>query len=166
MSFWDFIVDASYFIAAVLFIYGLKCMSSPRTAAAGIKWAGGGMLLATIATFWHPDMQAGVGTYLLMLLAIAIGGISSWIAGQRVKMTAMPQMVALFNGMGGGAAAAIALVEMYSHTAWHYGIEVVIFAVLGALIGGVSFTGSLIAWAKLEGKIRIIRLPRQHLINA
>lgn len=167
MSFWTFTVDASYFIAAVLFIMGLKRMGSPKTAAKGIKWAGIGMLLATIVTFWHPDMHASVGIYFLMLLAIAIGGIGAWITGKRVQMTAMPQMVALYNGMGGGAAAAIALVELYSQTAWHFGTEVLILAVLGALIGGISLSGSLIAWAKLEGKMRkTIRLPSQHWINA
>src|SRR5699024_6734608 len=94
------------------------------------------------------------------------GGVGAWVTGKRVQMTAMPQMVALYNGMGGGAAAAIALVEMYSETAWHHGTDVLILAVLGALIGGVSFSGSLIAWAKLEGKMKkAIRLPSQHLIN-
>ena len=79
----------------------------------------------------------------------------------------MPQMVALYNGMGGGAAAAIALVEMYSHEAFMHGIAVLILAVVGALIGGVSFSGSLIAWAKLEGKMnKTFRFPGQQLINA
>src|SRR5699024_7362345 len=133
MSFWAFTVDASYFVAAVLFILGLKRMGSPKTAAKGIKWAGAGMLLATVVTLWHPDMDAGVGIYFLMLLAIAIGGVGAWVTGKRVQMTAMPQMVALYNGMGGGAAAAIALVEMYSETAWHHGTDVLILAVLGAL---------------------------------
>ncbi len=166
MSFWEFTVDASYFIAAVLFIVGLKRMGSPKTAQGGIKWAGAGMVLATVVTLWHPAMDAGVGTYFLMLLAIAIGGIGAWVTAKKVQMTAMPQMVALYNGMGGGAAAAIALVEMYSLNAWYHGTAVLILAVLGALIGGVSFSGSLIAWAKLEGKMsKTIRLPSQHLIN-
>jgi len=166
MSFWEFIVDAVYFIAAILFILGLKRMGSPKTAPRGIKQAGLGMLLAAIVTLWHPDMQAGFGIYFLMLLAIAIGGIGSWVVGQRVQMTAMPQMVAIFNGMGGGAAAAIALIELYSHSAWHHGGTVLTLAVLGGLIGGVSFTGSMIAWAKLENRMGTPRLPSQHWINA
>ncbi|MES1944634.1 NAD(P)(+) transhydrogenase [Salinisphaera sp. PC39] len=166
MSFWHFTVEASYFIAAVLFIVGLKRMGSPKTARGGIIWAGAGMVLATVVTLWHPAMEAGVGRYFLMLLAIAIGGIGAWISGKRVQMTAMPQMVALYNGMGGGAAAAIALVEMYSGAAWAHGTTVLGLAVLGAIIGGVSFSGSLIAWAKLEGvQKKTIRLPQQHLIN-
>src|SRR5699024_1369329 len=166
MSFWDFIVNASYFIAAILFIVGLKRMGSPRTAAAGIKWAGWGVLLAIVVTFWHPDMDAGAGIYILMLIAIAIGGVGAWVTGKRVQMTAMPQMVALYNGMGGGAALAIALVEMYSETAWHHGTSVLVLAVVGAAIGGVSLSGSLIAWAKLEGKMKTVRLPSQHWVNA
>lgn len=166
MSFWEFTVDASYFIAAVLFIVGLKRMGSPKTAKAGIKWAGIGMVLATVVTLWHPEMDAGFFRYVLILLAIAIGGAGAWYTGKKVQMTGMPQMVALYNGMGGGAAAAIALVELYSHAAFQHGTTVLILAVVGALIGGVSFSGSLIAWAKLEGKMnKTIRLPGQHLIN-
>ena len=113
MSFWDFIVNASYFVAAVLFIYGLKQMGSPRTAKKGIKIAGIGMLVAVVFTFFHPHIEGGFWHYLLMLIAIGIGGGAAYKSGKTVEMTAMPQMVALYNGMGGGAAAAIALVEMY-----------------------------------------------------
>ncbi|MDT0633481.1 NAD(P)(+) transhydrogenase (Re/Si-specific) subunit beta [Spectribacter hydrogenoxidans] len=166
MDFWSFTVEASYFIAAVLFIMGLKRMGSPKTARGGIVWAGVGMVLATVVTLWHPAMEAGVGRYFLILLAIGIGGIGAWISGKRVQMTAMPQMVALYNGMGGGAAAAIALVEMYSGAAWTHGTTVLILAVAGAIIGAVSFSGSLVAWAKLEGvQKKTIRLPQQHLLN-
>lgn len=166
MGFWEFTVQASYFAAAVLFILGLKRMGSPKTARGGIVWAGAGMVLATVVTLWHPQMEAGVGRYFLILLAIAIGGIGAWVSGKRVQMTAMPQMVALYNGMGGGAAAAIALVEMYSGTAFAHGADVLALAVAGAIIGGVSFSGSLIAWAKLEGvQKKAVRLPNQHLIN-
>ncbi|RJS92879.1 NAD(P)(+) transhydrogenase (Re/Si-specific) subunit beta [Salinisphaera sp. Q1T1-3] len=166
MSFWDFIVNASYFIAAVLFIYGLKQMGSPRTASKGIRLAGIGMLVAVVFTLCHPAIHGGFGHYLLMLIAIAIGGGAAWKSGQTVQMTAMPQMVALYNGMGGGAAAAIALIEMYSHAAFQHGFALILMAVIGALIGGVSFAGSLIAWAKLEGKLdKTLRVPGQQLIN-
>ncbi|AWN15193.1 NAD(P)(+) transhydrogenase (Re/Si-specific) subunit beta [Salinisphaera sp. LB1] len=164
MGFWGFLVNASYFVAAVLFIYGLKQMGSPRTARNGIKVAGAGMLVATIFTFFHPAIHASAWHYILMIVAIAIGGSAAWISGKRVQMTAMPQMVALYNGMGGGAAAAIALVEMYSHEAFSAGFGLIIMAVVGALIGGVSFAGSLIAWAKLEGKLtRAFRIPGQQI---
>ena len=166
MSFWDFIVNASYFVAAVLFIYGLKQMGSPRTAKKGIKLAGIGMLVAVVFTFFHPVIEGGFWHYLLMLIAIGIGGGAAYKTGKTVQMTAMPQMVALYNGMGGGAAAAIALVEMYSHAAFEHGFALIIMAVIGALIGGVSFSGSLIAWAKLEGKLdKSFRVPGQQIIN-
>lgn len=104
-------VQLSYLLAAVLFIFGLKAMSSPRTARKGIIWAGFGMVLATLVTFLHPDIH-GVSNYILIVIGIAVAGVLAWWSGRRVAMTEMPQMVALYNGMGGGAAAAIAAVEM------------------------------------------------------
>ncbi|HET7314151.1 NAD(P)(+) transhydrogenase (Re/Si-specific) subunit beta [Salinisphaera sp.] len=166
MGAWYYVVNISYFFAAVAFIYGLKQMSSPRTAQAGIKWAGAGVGLAILFTFAHPAINGPWWNYLLMILAIAIGGTAAWIVGKRVQMTAMPQMVAIFNGMGGGAAAAIALVELYSHEAFLQGEAVLFMAVLGELIGAVSFSGSLIAWAKLEGKLdKSLRIPGQKLVS-
>jgi len=103
------LVPAVYFTAAVMFIYGLKAMSSPVTARAGIIWSGVAMLMAILVTFVHPKVA---GNYGLMVLAIAIGsGLAYWTA-KRVAMTDMPQMIALYNGMGGGAAAGIAAVEL------------------------------------------------------
>jgi NAD(P) transhydrogenase subunit beta len=107
----NFIVQSSYLLAAILFILGLKAMSSPRTARKGIMWAGVGMVIATLVTFLHPAVQ-GFTNYLLIIIGIAVAGGLAWWSGRRVAMTEMPQMVALYNGMGGGAAAAIAGVEM------------------------------------------------------
>ncbi len=154
------LIQASYFLAAVLFIIGLKRMSSPVTARAGIIWAGLGMLLATIVTFaWD-----GMSNFALILAAIGVGGTLAWITGKRVAMTNMPQMIALYNGMGGGAAAAIAAVELIRGT--EHEIVVLILAVLGALIGSVSFSGSLIAFAKLQGLIRrSLRFRGQNIVN-
>jgi NAD(P) transhydrogenase subunit beta len=135
-------------------------MSSPVTARSGILWAGAGMLVATLATFFFP----GMSNYPLIIIAVAIGGAIAWISGRRVAMTDMPQMIALYNGMGGGAAAAIAAVELYrggemSHTE-------ATLAVVGAIIGAVSFSGSLIAFAKLQGLIRkAVRFGGQQLLN-
>ena len=103
-------IQASYFVAAALFIFGLKRMSSPVTARSGIVWAGVGMVVATLITFLTP----GMGNYALMTVAIAVGGVAAWVTGRRVAMTDMPQMIALYNGMGGGAAGAIAAVELFS----------------------------------------------------
>jgi NAD(P) transhydrogenase subunit beta len=153
-------VQASYFVAAALFILGLKRMSSPVTARSGIVWAGVGMVVATLITFLTP----GMGNYLLMTVAIAVGGIAAWVTGRRVAMTDMPQMIALYNGMGGGAAGAIAAVELFSGEA--HGTAVLTLGVLGGVIGAVSFSGSLIAFAKLQGLIkRSIRFPGQNFVN-
>ncbi|MEC5396499.1 NAD(P)(+) transhydrogenase (Re/Si-specific) subunit beta [Uliginosibacterium sp. H1] len=154
------IVQISYFAAAVLFIVGLKSMSSPVTARRGIIWAGVGMVVATVATFLTP----GMGNFALMIAAIAIGGGVAWWSGKIVKMTDMPQMVAIYNGMGGGAAAAIAAVEFVRHEA--HGELTIALAVLGALIGAVSFSGSCIAFAKLQGLMKkAYRLPGQNIWN-
>jgi NAD(P) transhydrogenase subunit beta len=153
-------IQASYFIAAALFIFGLKRMSSPVTARSGIVWAGIGMVVATLITFLTP----GMGNYALMTVAIAVGGIAAWVTGRRVAMTDMPQMIALYNGMGGGAAGAIAAVELFSgevHTT-----AVLALGVLGGIIGAVSFSGSLIAFGKLQGLIkRSFRFRGQNIAN-
>ena len=143
------LIKASYFVAAFLFILGLKRMSSPRTARNGIVWAGAGMLVAVAATFFLPGMQHRG----LMLVAILVAGAAAWWTGRRVAMTAMPQMVALYNGMGGGAAAAIGAVELAGFATAGRAPETshAALAVVGALIGAVSLTGSLIAFAKLQG---------------
>src|SRR5215475_5376511 len=103
------LIQISYFVTAALFILGLKRMSSPVTARSGILWAGAGMLVATVFSFLYPGMT----NYELILAAIVVGGALAWWSGKRVAMTDMPQMIALYNGMGGGAAAAIAAVELY-----------------------------------------------------
>jgi len=144
----DTLIQISYFAAAILFIIGLRRMSSPLTARTGIHWAGIGMLVATLITFFWPGME----NYLLMTVAIFIGGIAAWWSGKRVSMTDMPQMIALYNGMGGGAAGAIAAVELLRGN--FHSRTFLVLAILGALIGSVSFSGSLIAFAKLQGLIR------------
>jgi proton-translocating NAD(P)+ transhydrogenase subunit beta len=156
----DTVIEISYFLAAVLFILGLKRMSSPLTARGGILWAGTGMLVATLITFFWPGME----NYLLMTVAIAIGGVMAWWSGKRVAMTNMPQMIALYNGMGGGGAAAIAAVELLKGD--FHSDFLLTLALLGALIGSVSFSGSIIAFAKLQGLMkRPLRFAFQHQIN-
>ena len=179
----DLIIQGAYFLAAVLFILGLKQMSSPVTARRGILWAGAGMLLATLVTFGVPeiiDSEHAATNIALIILAIAIGGGYAWISGRKVAMTDMPQMIAIYNGMGGGAAAAIAAVELFKATREAQadatgsaiipdmlGVDVTILAILGAIIGTVSFSGSIIAWAKLDGRLhRSSLLPAQHIVNA
>jgi len=155
-----FYVQGAWFVGALLFIFGLKGMSSPASARKGIVIAGYGMLLAIAATFLIPGLQ-NIG---LIALALVLGGGGAWISAQKVKMTDMPQMVAIYNGMGGGAAAAIAAVE-FAKGEMH-GLVAATLATLGALIGAVSFTGSCVAWAKLQGVLKkAYRLPAQNAVN-
>jgi NAD(P) transhydrogenase subunit beta len=155
------LVNASYLVTAFLFIMGLKRMSSPVTARSGVIWAGWGMLVATLVTFLAPQIA---GNYFLIVTAILIGGVAAWWTGKRVAMTDMPQMIALYNGMGGGAAAAIAAVELFRGET--HAITTVSLAVLGGIIGAVSFSGSLIAFGKLQGLIkRSLRFRGQQVLN-
>lgn len=156
----EMIVQAAYFVAAALFILGLKGMASPVTARRGIVWAGIGMVVATVATF----LQPGMGNFLLIIVAIGIGGGVAWWSGRIVKMTDMPQMVAIYNGMGGGAAAAIAAVEFAGGNI--HSTVALTLGTLGALIGAVSFSGSCVAFAKLQGLMnKAFRLPAQNMVN-
>lgn len=165
------IIAASDFAAVVLLIYGLKRMASPVTARNGIALAGVGMLLTTLASFLYtlsvsaaaaPHLPANV---LLAATALAVGaGCAGW-GGGRVTIAAMPQMVALYNGMGGGAAAAIAAIELIGGRERHAaGLGV---TVLGAMIGATSLAGSIVAWAKLDGRLtKTWRFRGQRLCNA
>jgi len=146
-----YLAKASYFLAAVLFILGIKRMSSPVTAKKGIVQAGIGMVIATLATF----AITGGNNLVLIVLGIAIGVVPTWLWGKKVAMTDMPQMVALFNGMGGGSAAAIGAGELLKFTsgAETPPLATLALAVIGALIGSISMTGSIIAWAKLDGRM-------------
>lgn len=156
------VIQLSYLLAALLFIVGLRRMSSPLTARGGIVWAGWGMLFAIAATFLTP----AINHYALIVLAILMGGSFSWYSGKRVAMTDMPQMIAIYNGMGGGAAAAIAALALMKngHSA---NLMLTSLALLGALIGAIAFSGSLIAFLKLQGWInRALRVPFNHSINS
>lgn len=170
------IISFSYLIAAALFILGLKRMSSPKFARQGIIWAGAGMLLATLVTFAYPGLE----NFGLMLVAIVSSSMLAWWSGKKVAMTDMPQMIALYNGMGGGAAAAIAAIELVELATaqghmdgaasmldeHHVSLAVMILAVLGGLIGTVAFSGSLIAFAKLQGWMNgVIRFAGQRPLN-
>lgn len=176
----EIIIQISYLLAAVLFILGLKQMSSPVTARRGIHWAGAGMVVATLVTFAAEEItgnEQAATNVMLIIIAIALGGGYAWYTGKRVAMTDMPQMIAMYNGMGGGAAAAIAAVELlkaqaavqsgYASSVHDYlGADVAVLAILGAIIGTIAFSGSIIAWAKLDGRLNSSKLlPQQQLIN-
>lgn len=155
------VIHIAYFLTAFLFIIGLKRMSSPITARSGIIWAGFAMGLATIVTFFWP----GLHNYALMLIAVVLGSVIAWIAAKKVSMTEMPQMIAIYNGMGGGAAGCIAACELLGGDVTQVGLKAL--AVAGGLIGSVSFSGSMIAFGKLQGLLRDrpITFPLQQYIN-
>ncbi|WP_068806623.1 NAD(P)(+) transhydrogenase (Re/Si-specific) subunit beta [Thauera phenolivorans] len=156
----NWFVSMAYFVVTVVFILGLKAMASPVTARRGIVWAGFAMVAATVVTFFIPGLN-NVG---LMVAAIVLGGGAAWWSGKVVKMTDMPQMVAIYNGMGGGAAAGIAAVELV-RGAEHDAVTSTLL-VLGAIIGSVAFSGSCVAFAKLQGLLnKAIRLPAQNNVN-
>jgi len=169
----DIFIQVVYFIAAVLFILGLKKMSSPVTATGGIVWAGIGMVAASLVAFFEPGVFSHTSNVVLIVLAISVGSAIAYITAKRVQMTDMPQMIAIYNGMGGGAAAAIAAVELVKLSSGHnvegahtLSATAQILAVIGALIGAVSFSGSAIAFAKLQGLMKkTIRLPMHMMIN-
>jgi NAD(P) transhydrogenase subunit beta len=163
-----------YFIAAVTFILGLKGLSGPTTAPLGNRIAAAGMLLAVIATFLETQVAAA---WLLIVPAIAIGTVIGFVGARQVPMTAMPQMVAIFNGAGGGAAALVSVLE-YMHLVTNtnpLAIELraappageVVAIMLGLMIGAVSFSGSAVAFGKLQGLIdqRAFRYAGQQIVT-
>ncbi|MDD1683372.1 MAG: NAD(P)(+) transhydrogenase (Re/Si-specific) subunit beta [Methanoregula sp.] len=155
----SWLIDPVYIMTIFFFIVGMQRMSHPLTARSGIVWAGAAMLIATLVTFFTPDLT-NLG---LIAVAIVIGGGLGYIAAKRVAMTAMPQMIALYNGMGGGAAAGISAVALLGTTTATTGS----LAVVGGLIGAVSFMGSIIAFLKLQGwmRPRPITFPGQQILN-
>jgi H+-translocating NAD(P) transhydrogenase subunit beta len=154
------VIDAVYVVAIIAFILGLRAMSSPETARRGILYAGAAMLAAVVATFFSP----GLSNFLLIAVGVIVGSGIGWYWARVVKMTAMPQMVAIFNGMGGGAAAAIAAVELLSSLS---NVTNSALSVAGAIIGSTSIAGSIIAFLKLQGWMRqkAIVLPARQPTN-
>jgi len=163
----DSLLELSYLIAALLFVYGLKLLSHPATARRGNLWAAGGMGLAMITTLLLHKNDSGAGIPLLnMWIIIAFIGIGSaigWVIARKVKMTAMPQLVSLFNASGGAASMLVALLEYPNAIAGDVGS--ILVTVLGLIIGSVAFSGSVIAWGKLDGKVGDIMKPFMTYIN-
>ncbi|MCD6032440.1 MAG: transhydrogenase subunit beta [Thermomicrobiales bacterium] len=156
------LINVAYLIAAVCFIVGLKLLSSPATARRGNQIAALGMAIAVVATLFMP----GLHNIWLILIGLAIGAVLAVFPARSVKMTAMPQMVAIFNGMGGATAALVSLVE-FQHKP-DIGRGEIVSIVLGVIIGSISFSGSMIAFGKLQELIsgRAISYPNQRQINA
>ena len=171
------ILSVSYLIASVTYILGLKMLSNPSTARKGNLIAAGGMILAIAATiFLYKYNGKRLGNYGWIFTAIVIGSIIGFLIAKKVKMTAMPELVSFFNGMGGACAALISIVEFDYLYREHRLMDATLFSdvvpgghylaiIAGTIIGSVSFIGSMIAWGKLSGKIKDYSFKGQHLFN-
>jgi NAD(P) transhydrogenase subunit beta len=146
------ILEYSYLISAIMFVYGLKLQSHPDNARRGNQWAAAGMILPMITTLLLHKNQAGSGISmtngLVVVGTIIAGGIVGTIMARKVKMTAMPQMVSFFNATGGAASATVALIEFSKNPD-----QAVLVGLLGIIIGSIAFSGSMIAYGKLDGKV-------------
>ena len=161
------VLELSYLISALLFVIGLKLLSHPETARRGNFYAAGGMFLAMFTTLLlHKDGE-GTGIALInvwiILAAMAIGTIIGWTVARRIKMTAIPQLVSLFNASGGAASALVALLEFPKANMENQGS--VLVTILGLIIGSVAFSGSMIAYGKLDGKVGDIYWGAMKYIN-
>ncbi|MHB8695401.1 MAG: NAD(P)(+) transhydrogenase (Re/Si-specific) subunit beta [Solirubrobacteraceae bacterium] len=163
-------IDACYIVAFGLMIYGMSGLTGPRTAVRGNQIAAVGMAIAVIATLLRKGEFHGSGTLVLIIVGLAIGTAVGVPAARNVKMTQMPQMVALFNGVGGGAVALIAWVEYrhgFASGGSHWALRREGFELFGAVVGSISFWGSNIAFGKLQEILpgRPIKAPGQSLLN-
>jgi NAD(P) transhydrogenase subunit beta len=163
------IIDISYFVSALLFIYGLKRLSTPATARSGNQIAGLAMVIALAATFVSRDIHWSAVNILTILVGLAGGAAFGTYLARTVKMTAMPQMVALYNGMGGATAALVSVSEFtrFQHLFGTVGNSESLSVVVGTTIGAISFSGSMIALGKLQELIsgRPIRFPMIQPLN-
>lgn len=167
-----------YLFASVTFVIGLKRMGNPATARSGNLFAAAGMMLAIIASIFinvkknvladgsiqYISSQPPSFIYILIFIAITLGTVIGWVTAKRVQMTRMPELVSMFNGMGGACAALIGLMEFHHNTG---NTGALIAIILGMIIGSVSFSGSVIAFLKLNGTMqKPIRLPSYNIINS
>lgn len=162
------ILELVYLIASVTFVIGLKMMSNPKSARQGNLIAAGGMTLAIAGTIFLYENGQGLTSREpikmgLIFLAIVIGTIIGWLTAKRVQMTKMPELVSMFNGMGGACAAMIGLMEFH-HNVGNTGPQMAV--ILGMIIGSVSFSGSVVAFLKLNGTMqKPIRIPSYNILN-
>ncbi len=161
------LLELSYLLAALLFVYGLKLLSHPDTARKGNMWAATGMGLAMLTTLLLHKNSSGEGIALMniwvIIVFIGLGSAIGWIVARKVKMTAMPQLVSVYNATGGAASMLVALLE-YPH-ALAGDIGSILVTILGLVIGAIAFSGSMIAYGKLDGKVGDIMKPFMTYLN-
>jgi NAD(P) transhydrogenase subunit beta len=161
----EYILTICYLLASVTFIVGLKMLSHPASARKGNLVAAAGMSIAILGTIFLPHKGMYLHNYEWIFGGLLIGAVIGTISARKVKMTAMPEMVSLFNGMGGACAALISIVEFgHVHEAANRQ-QTALIIVLGLIIGSVSFAGSMIAWGKLNGKIKDFSFAGQNILN-
>ena len=158
-----------YLIATITFVVGLKLLGHPATARKGNLIAGAGMVLAIIGTIFLHDLNVPLFVYFLLGAAILTGSLIGWFMAMKVKMTKMPELVSLFNGFGGASAMVIGLIEFMKNThvddTQKVGSAIIATILSAILIGAITFTGSVVAWAKLDGSMKDLRLPHYNLLN-
>ena len=159
----ELVIQLTYLVASVFFIYGLKMLGSPKTARKGNMYSALGMLLAIVVTLFDKHII----NYEWIIIGLIAGSAIGTTFALKVKMTGMPQMVGLLNGFGGGASVLVALSEYYKIVP---GIPVTTGTtiIISIVIGSVTFTGSLIAFGKLQGIVtgKVVKYPLQHPLNA
>ncbi len=183
------ILTICYLVASITFILGLKMLSNPAKARRGNLIAAGGMTIAIFATIflYKDDYGQALHNYGWIFAALVIGSIAGTVAARKVKMTAMPEMVSLFNGMGGACAALISIVEFNhfitappvigwtsypplfalgnQHIPMHFSLGSLVIILAGLIIGAISFAGSMVAWGKLNGRVKDFSFKGQHIAN-
>ena len=162
----ELIIQLAYLVASVFFIYGLKMLGSPKTARKGNMFSSIGMLMAIVFTL----LDKNIITFEWIIIGIVVGSGIGALFATRVKMTGMPQMVGLLNGFGGGASTLVAMAEFYkllNDPNLNFELDTTITIILSVLIGAVTFTGSMIAFGKLQGLVtgRVVKYPLQHPLN-
>ena len=157
------ILSIIYLISTITFIVGLIKLGHPDTAKSGNLIAAAGMGLAIVGTIFVHDLEVPTIIYILIGIAILLGSIIGWLIAMKVEMTKMPELVSLFNGFGGASAALIGLVEFSKNVA---DVAQATTIISGIIIGAITFSGSLVAWGKLNGSLKsVVKIPQYNIVN-
>jgi len=166
------LIDIAYLIGSVAFVWGLRLLSSPDTARRGNTYAACGMALGILVVLIDPRFTSPTGdvggNYGWIGGGLVVGAVIGWLTAKKIKMTAMPQMVSIFNGLGGACAAILSVVELFNLLALRQPPKgEIVISLFALLIGAVAFTGSILAYLKLDGKLKDkhVTLPKHNIIN-